>query len=347
MAFTITYKNLDAATEKFFIPKLIDNFFLSSPLLYKLKQNEDTFDGGERIMQPISYTNHPNAGAWPGKAGTLRTTYIEHMTSAEFFYSHYYCDVTLPETELLKNGGSGTKVIDILKAQMELAEETLKDTMGVDIYSDGAVASDGSRKLNGLQSMINAGTDPSFGSYGGITRSGASGSKIAPVGNAFWNSNPMAIDAGSTVRWRGTFTNGGAGTALTLAKMETMFLLCSANNECPDLIVTHPTLFGSFWALQQAIQRQASENEMGRVGFKYLLFNGVPVVADDNIDASTKMYFLNTKHIFLRPHKDSNFARTPFQSLPNQRMKVKFIYWDGQITTDRPNLQGVITGILS
>jgi hypothetical protein len=346
MAFTLTYKNIDSTTEKYFIPKLIDNFFLSSALLYKLKQNEDPVDGGERIMQPISYTSHPNAGAWPGKAGTLRTTYVEHITAAEFYWSNYYCDVTLPETELLRNSGSGTKVIDLLKAQMELAEESLRDTMGTHVYGSNTVASDGSRVLNGLQSVITVASDPSGGSYGGITRVGATAStKASPTGNAFWNSNTVAINAGTYTGWRGTFTFSNADTILDLTRMEMMFLACSANNESPDLIVMHPTLYQKFWGLQQAMQRTASDNELGRVGFKYLLFNGVPVVTDDNIDAATRVYFLNTKHLFLRPHRQSNFVTTPFQNMPNQRMRVKFIYWDGQMTCDRPNLQGVLTAV--
>lgn len=344
MAYTLTYKQLESSTEKKFLPRMQDNFFLSSPFLFKLKQNEETVDGGRTIMQPISYRSHPHAGAWPGKAATLQTTYIEHITAAEFNWCHYYCDITLPETELLKNSG-GQKVVDLLKAQIELAEESLKDTMGVDVYGVGTVASDGSRKLSGLQAILTRAADPSSGAYGGITRSGASGSKASPTGNGFWNANVCAINVGAITFWKGAFTFSNADTILDLQRMETMYLVCSANNEAPDLILMHAALFSKFWGLQQATQRQASENELGRVGFKYLLFNGTPVVTDDNIDSASKIYFLNTKHIYLRPHKDSNFTSTKFENLPNQRMRAKFIYWDGNMTCDRPNLQGCLTGV--
>jgi hypothetical protein len=58
--------------------------------------------------------------------------------------------------------------------------------------------------------------------------------------------------------------------------------------------------------------------------------------------AST-MYFLNTDHIALRPHKDRNMVPLdPDRFSVNQDAMVKLIGWAGNMTMSNARLQGVL-----
>lgn len=344
MAFSID--TINSMTDKYFIPTLVDNFFLSSPLLFKLKDEEDPFDGGMDIRQPIAYTKSTTAGRWSGRTGTLPTTFTEFGTQAVWNIRFYYGSMVLPETEVLKNKGKA-QIINYVKAQTELMETSLKDIMGADLYKDGAADVDGNYGLDGLGAIITHGVDPAPGAYGGITRVGASGSKAAPVGNAFWNANPVAINANGTVtRWTGSETFGNS-TTLTIYDMQRVYGFCTVGNEQPNLIVTSPNIYNKYWSLLTSQQRQASEEVTGMAGFRYLLFNSTPVVVDHNIDSNSSIYFLNTNYLKWRPHEDANFVATPFRQPPNQWINIKFVFWMGNITCSRPNMQGKLTGIVA
>lgn len=339
----MTIQTLDALTYKYFIKKMIDNFFLNSALLFKLRQNETPFDGGRDIRQPISYKKSPNAGAWGGGAGVLPTTFVDHATQAVFPIAYYYGSITVPWTEQLLNAGEA-KIVDLLKAQTELVENSLRDTMGIDTYSDGSNNAGGFATLSGLKAILTYNADPAPASYGGITRSGANGSKASPSsGNDFWNANVGA--ANSTVTfWKGG-TTLGTGTTLSLPMMQAMFGACTQGSEKPSLLVSSQQEYNAYQGLLTSVQRQMTDDEIGKAGFANLTYNGVPLVVDDSIDNVGKMYFLNLDHIFLRPHRKANFYATEFRQPPNQLMNIKYIVWMGNMTCDRPNLQGCITGL--
>jgi hypothetical protein len=340
MAGPFTIDTFNAMTDKFYIRQCIDNFFLSSPTLAKLRANEKEIDGGADIRQPISYTSSPNAGRWGGGMEVLPTSYVENATQAVFTDVHYMGTVTLPKTLINKNKGRA-QIIDLVRSQVELMEVSLRDSMGLDVFLDGTAIA-GHRGLDGLSAIITSGADPGPGAYGTITRVGASGSKRAPVGNGFWNGNVLPAGTGVVTVWKGD-VDTGATTILSLNLMQQAFGASSQNNEFPDLIVTSQILYSKYWSLLTSIQRQASSELTGMAGFKFLLFNDTPVTVDDNIDLDTKMYFLNTGHIVLRPYTQGNFEATPFAMPVNQLAMIKVTNWQGQVVSDRPNLQTVLT----
>jgi len=348
MAGPFTIGTFDALTNKYWIPKLVDNFFLRGTLLTLLKNSQKTFDGGRDIRQPISYRNSPNAGSWPGGMAVLPTNFQDHATQAVFSIANYYASITLPQTEQWLNQGEA-KIVDLMESQMDLAENSLADTFGQDVYADGSLNSvNNSKRVDGLSGMITNGADPSIAAYGGITRVGASGSKAAPVGNAFWNANVFAANANTTVTtWKSAEVIDNL-TTISIKKMQQMFGMCSMGGEKPTHILAGQLGYNAYYNLLTSTTRQIqdSDDKTGKAGYsKGLDFNGVGVYVDDLIDSQGKMYFLNMDHIFFRPLKDANFKSTPFRQPPNQLANIKFIVWMGNITCDEPRKQGVITGI--
>lgn len=52
----LTYDDISSKTNKFIVPKLIDNVYKSSPIFVRLRtQQAERFEGGTTIKHPIMY----------------------------------------------------------------------------------------------------------------------------------------------------------------------------------------------------------------------------------------------------------------------------------------------------
>jgi len=73
---------------------------------------------------------------------------------------------------------------------------------------------------------------------------------------------------------------------------------------------------------------------------------GSDVVLDGGIGSAATaahMWFLNTKYIFFRPHKDRNFVPIGGErQAVNQDAIVKLIGWAGNLTSSGPQFSGCL-----
>lgn len=344
----VPVSHFDTFTNEIFIKKLVDNFFLKSPLLMKLRKSEKTFDGGKSIRVPVSYKKSPNAGTWGGRMGVLPTNHVQHATEAIFDICYYFATVTMPQTDQWLNMGEA-KIIDLLTAQMEVVEESLVDTLGTDLYGDGTVSSTtGYKRVDGLQALCTRNADGSEGAYGDISRASSDTTKATWVDNgtdnSWWNANSYAINANASVNfWKGAATIGNT-TTLSIAKIQQLFGLCSDGGERPTILVGSQLVYDAYHALTQAMQRQVNDDGIAKAGFQALEYNGVPLVVDDLIGAH-RLYALNLNHLKFMPHKIANFFATPWRQPTNQLADVKIIALLCNLVCDKPRSNGVMTGI--
>lgn len=339
----LTPDTLSTAIDRIYSRQLRDNFFLGTPFWNALSQNEDPVGGGRVIVNQISYTNSPNAGPWGGGTSTLPAQFIGNMTESTFNPCFYYFSIAVPETDEILNQDPAD-IINIVEAQTELAEMSLRDTMGSHVFGTGALVN-GYRTLSGLGAIVTFGTDPAVGAYGAISRIGSSGSKAAPVGQAaFWNSNPVAINANGTVtRWKGSQVFGNS-TLLDIPSMQSVFGFCTVNNIAPDLMVASMTTYNAYYRQLLNLMRQATEDDLGKQGFTGLMFNNCPMVQDDACDTD-KIWYVNTRFMKLRPYKKGNFRMTGWRQPADQLVNIKYGIWMGNITSDRPNMLGNLNSI--
>lgn len=335
---------LEALTREFVDKQVVDNFFTSSALIYKLMKSKRAVDGGLTIEQPITYGTNPDAGAWGGNFEELPMSQPNIAGRASFAWTYYQVPIVYSETDKLKNMGS-SGVADLVETIAQNALQSLKDTMGQDIYGDGSNNALGKKRIDGLSAVITHNSNPSAGAYGGLTRASSTGSKSSFTGNAWWNGVPVASNAGSVTRWTGTFNISNASTQLDLNKLNQLFVMLSVGDDAPDLIVMGPALFARVWQLIQGNEHRTNlQSDTGMTGFRYIMFNGVPITVDHNIDDPGKIYILNTKYLFWRPHRQSDFVRSPLRIPHRQRIFATYIFWDGNMTCSRPNMQGCMTG---
>lgn len=315
--------------------KLADNITYNNGLLFKLRErgNVRPFGGGNVILEEIMYNDSStnNTNSYSGYE-VLNISPNSPISAAQFSITQYASAVSMSGLETLQNSGK-EQIIDLMEGRIQVAEAQLMNRISGDLYGDGT--GNAGKNLTGLASAVS--TSPTSGTYGGISRTTWS----------FWQNQAYS-----------GVTNGGAAvsSANIQAYMTSLALSLVRGTDRADLISAGTNYYSMYVQSLQAIQR-VSDNKMAAAGFSTLKFNGggteADVVLDGGIGASTYntgtgntnlMYFLNTKYIFFRPHRDRNFVPIggERQSV-NQDAIVKLIGWAGNLTSSGPQFCGVLS----
>lgn len=307
---------------------LADNVTLNNALLMKLRQrgNAKPFSGGNVILQELMYNdpNTINAGSYSGY-DVIDITPNSPISSAQYDIKQYAAAVTISGLEQLQNAGK-EQIIDLLEGRMQVAEAQLVNNISAGVYSDGT--GNGGKNITGLQAAIS--TTPTSGTYGGINRATWS----------FWRNQAFSAS-----------TDGGAPvtSANIQSYMNRLAVRLVRGTDRPDMIVADNNYYRAFLESLQAIQRVTSEDSAA-AGFTSIKYMGAGLNCDVFLDGgiggsipTNTMYFLNTKYIFFRPHRDRNFVPIggERQSV-NQDAIVKLMGWAGNLTTSGAQFQGVL-----
>jgi hypothetical protein len=307
---------------------LADNVSLNNALLMKMRErgNVKPFSGGNVILEEIMYNDVStlNAGSYSGY-DTIDITPNSPISAAQYDIKQYAAAVSISGLEMLQNSGK-EQIIDLLEGRIQVAEAQLMNQISAGIYSDGS--GNGGKDIVGLASAVS--TSPGSGTYGGINRATW----------AFWRN--VAFDA--------TTDGGAAVTAANIQSyMNRVAVQLVRGTDRPDIIVADNTYYRAYLESLQAIQRISSESS-GGAGFTSLKYFGAGFNCDVYLDGgiggsspANRMYFLNTKYLKFRPHRDRNF--TPIggdrQSV-NQDAIVRLMGWAGALTCSGAQFQGVL-----
>jgi hypothetical protein len=305
----LSLDQINAITQKKFLPKLYDNIFDSNVLLADMKKGDGyrKIDGGERIVVPLEYAQLTASGTYSG-ADLLSTTDNETFTGAEYTWKQYYANVSITGIDKLKNAGE-SQVIDFVKAKVKNAEKTLAQKLGDGLYSSGS----DSKALVGLRvAAANSNT------VGGISQTDYS----------WWN-----VQKDSTT------------TTLSLAAMKALYENCVVDSEKPTIITTTRALHNAYWSLLQPQQR-FQDSKKASAGFENLMFMSVPVVADSKCPAS-HMFMINQAHFFLSVHREADMKFIPFVRPINQDVESAKILWAGALCYSNLRFIGAFTGLTS
>lgn len=306
--------------------RLADAVSNNNALLMYLKRrgNVKTVSGGRTIVHELDYAENSSFTRYSGYE-TLSIQPSATFTAAEYSWKQAAVAVTMSGLEMLQNSGEDA-IIDLMESRIVNAERTMANNLASDVYSAGTA--DGGKQIGGLQLLVP--DDPTTGTAGGIDRSAA--------GNTFWRS--QVLDASSHL--------GTAPTSSTiLSAMNMLYTRCSRGNDKPDLIVADNNYFNLYLNSLQANQRYTNE-KTASAGFANLQFWGgaADVVLDGGIDGgcpANHMYFINTRYLFLRPHRDRNMVPlNPDRFATNQDALVKLIAFAGNLCSSNLQLQGVL-----
>lgn len=300
---------------------IADNVTKNNALLAKLKArgNIKTVSGGNTIMQELSFAANGNAGFYSGYE-TLPIAAQDVISAAEYTWKQAACPVTISGLEQLQNSGP-ERIIDLLESRMAVAESSMANLIALSIYSDGTGS--GGKEIDGLLKQV--ATAPATGVVGGIDRATWT----------FWRNQVF----------KATTTGGAATTAANIQNyFNRLWASLVRGADRPDLIVLDNVYWGFYMSSLQAIQR-FTNTMTADAGFVSVKFMDADVVLDGGIGGgmpASTAYFLNTKYIFYRPHKDRNMVPLSPNSRysVNQDAAVQILAWAGNLTASGLQFQG-------
>lgn len=301
--------------------KIADNVTKNNALLTFLKKrgNQRTVSGGRTIMEELSFAENGNFG-WYSGFDTLPTAPQDVLSSAEFAWKQAAVPVVISGLEMMQNNGKEA-VIDLMESRLNVAEATMANGISQALYSDGTGF--GGRQITGLDAAVPV--TPTTGVYGGIDRAVW----------AFWRSQVLDMPALATI------------TTIQPA-MTQLWTQCVRGSDTPDLIMAGNTIWTTFANSLQLNQRFTNA-ETASLGFKNIEFMGIPVVLDGGIGGyagTNTMYYLNTRYLHFKPHKERNFVplsptrRASF----NQDAEAQILAWMGNLTCSGAQFQGRLIG---
>jgi hypothetical protein len=303
--------------------KLADNVTNNTALLSRLKErgNVKPFSGGRTIVQELEYDENDNF-MWASGYDVLDISPRDVFTAAEFDLKLAYCSVSISGLEMLQNSGP-EQVIDLLEARVKNAEKSMVNGLSTGIYSAGTA--NGGKQIGGLQVLV--ADDPTAStSVGGINQNTWT----------FWRN--IVFDAS---------TDGGTAATSTNIQsyMNQLYVQLVRGTDSPDLIPADNIYYRLYLESLQTIQRITNE-KMASAGFTNIKYMNADVVLDGGIGGAcpaSRMYFLNTDYVFLRPHRDRDMVEVGDDRFSvNQDAMVKIVGWAGNMTTSGRKFQGLL-----
>lgn len=300
---------------------IADNVTKNNAILARLNQRGKvrTFSGGNVILEELSFAENPNAGFYSGY-DLLPVAAADVISAAEFQIKQFAVPVVISGLEQLQNSGREA-MIDLMEARLNVAESTMANQLSTSIYSDGT--GNGGKEVTGLDAAV--AEDPTSGTYGGINRASWS----------FWQN--------------GTFdANTDGGAAISSSNIQTymnaLWAKLVRGSDRPDLIVMDNVMWSYYMGSLQPQQR-FTDPATANLGFPTIKFMDADVVLDGGIGGacpSKTAFFLNTKYISWRPHRDRNMvALSPDRRYAiNQDAEVQILAWAGNLTCSGAQFQG-------
>lgn len=294
--------------------EVVDNISDNNALLRYIKANGgiQTESGGTEIVRAIEYAENGTYQRYSGY-DTLNVQASDVLTSVRYDWKQIALNVTASGRELLQNSGKEA-MIKLVKARIKNAKHTAANNMSIDLYSDGSL----DNQIGGLASIIStAGT----GTVGDI------------------NSSTYAI-------WQNKYLDfvGTVGSNTIKGNMNTLWLPLVRGDDKPNLILSTHDFYSLYEESLQDLQRYSS-SDAASAGFESLKYKTADVIFDDNTNFGTtaeKMYFLNTKYLYMIQHPQAQWTQDEQKKPVNQHAVVVPMYWMGNVICTNRSLQGIL-----
>lgn len=309
--------NLMTSTIDAWLPDLVDNFFLSNPLFIRLRTRDNIKrDGGAFIRANMIYGPVP-AGAH--QTGTPYNTDItQFMTYALLNWVENYGALAMDEHDQAKNRGAA-EVIDYALALQEVAEMSLAQTVGQQLYSNGTAPT----SIDGLLTAIQP---TGATTYGGIARDGSAQGKAVTQPNVNAVGGPFSWDL-----------------------LQDAFGGATIGREKPDLILTSQKIWNRILTRIIPQQRFASE-DLKAVGMDAINYNGADIVVDQQIPEGY-IFVLNSKWLKFVTLEGYDFVRRsslydlPKFPIANDSKWVDQVVMYANLVVQSPRLQNWISNV--
>lgn len=293
MAFT--YNSLQALTQSYLAPRIVDATFKGAPLTYWLKENERLdLRGGATLQFPI--IKAALNSDWYSGTDAATLVVAEPFTKAEYNWKFLRVPFVIAEDDLLKN--MAENAADLLDATEQTASLTMIDALSTGLHGTN---SSNSKQMDGLQDMYGA----SGTSYGGL----------------------LDTDFVSPATWLTSIYTLISSNTLTARDMRAMVGNVTRGSNKPNLGICNFAVYGKIWGLAQGSQRFGMDR-IAKLGFDHIMFESIPIMPDAYMPGSGAgqtdnwLDFLNTDYIKLAVHEELAFKAVAYQPIPQQEVHI-------------------------
>lgn len=312
-------RELTAHIRQHYIPVLVDQIFMASPLLARLRaKNQIIIDSGREIILP--WISDKLVGGSYEFMDTFDVSYKKTDDYMTFKWRGAWVNITIDNWTLaLNNGIEG--VIPLLESKMANAEMKFVDMLSSWIASDPS----DTKAFDGIWNGVDDGN--TYATYGAITRT-ANFSKYS-TGNQALNS----------------YVDSTAGL-ITLNRLRYSIGKATVGHKKPDLILCRQNIYDQIWGLVQPAQRflGSAHNDMVNAGFSGIDFDGTAIMVDDHLP-SGYVYGLNTDYLKLYLNKDRNFHFSDWQRPVNSDARIAQLLTIGNFMVQAPRFCFKFTGL--
>lgn len=302
---SLTFAQITAIATNLIDNKLTDNVYGSNPVIKRLSDKAKKVDGGVKIQVPVIASSSTSGGAFTD-LGALTITRTDNISAAAYDWRQYYQAIRISQLDMMKASGDAAK-LDFMKAKLQVAELSMADNLGTGIFGNG-----GSDTIDGFQAMIDDDT------YGGI----------APADMATWISYLLTA---------------GADRPVTLGLLQQLIGGCTYGKDVPTLLTAKQNVYDEVYNLFQPHQRIESD-EVGKLGFKSLMVNGIPLVVDSHMKAGT-IFAINENYAQLVVHKANDMRKVHHPYLEESDSSLHKIFWAGNLTCSNRRAHGELAAI--
>lgn len=315
MAAPIGVDTVTSISRRYIIPEIVDNIYRSNPLIYRIRASQRIIPGGTHIELPSMYARFGAGGPYSG-LDVLNIVPSDTVKNARWDWKQHYVPVVIDGLTLIKSD-SPQAIANQIRLLFQQSEEEMAENLAAGIYSDGT---SNPKEITGLQLAV-AGA----GTY----------AQLARAANTWWSSSP---DTTSTI--------------MSLSTLQSLFGVTTEGGHSPTLIVSQQANYNRYWNLAinsqvQQIGAGGQDDQLAALGFRNLMFNGVPWVVDSHVHNNTTIYFLNEDYIFLGTSSRADMYLEDFQTPINQDALVAKLLWAGELVVMNPSRQSKFTLISS
>ena len=294
--------------------RIADNVSNNNALLAELqmKKRIKPFSGGISIVEELSYQENATYKRYSGYE-QLNVQPSDVFTAAEYSIKQSHMAITVNGLERLQNAGR-EQLIDLVASRIENAAQSMENNLSRDVYSDGTA--DGGKQMNGLAALIP--TAPNTCTVGGINR----------ATHEYWRNKAKTAAVLSDVK----------------TELEAMYVQLIRGTDMPHMAVVDNDVYVALLSQLQEQQR-FQDDATAKMGFKNLVFLGIPVILDGGHGGnapSKRCYFINSKYLKYRPHSERNIMSTDLVKSYDQDAWVSSMFWAGNICMSNASLQGVV-----
>lgn len=266
---TVVHSVLTKSRKKLIMAAIMSNALMAWAFNTKRVEFED---GGKDITNPITLGRNPNVTSTE-YYNNIPIAQTDEFNTLRYGWSRVVGSVIISDQEEDENRGE-SMIFKLLKAKMEVLEESIKEKFSAYLYGAGA-----GLDPNGLQNLIP--DDPTVGLIGGLDRA------LEPQLRT------------SSYDFAGTMDSSNIEEA-----MDDVLLDLTMNSDKPDVIIAGRNWIRTYRAAVRdklVINLNELKNGKGMVdlGFGGVAHDGVPMIYDETCPVN-RAYFINSK--FMRLH---------------------------------------------